>query len=100
MSSTLYTMKLIITSLQILKARITYTYKPTALGRWTRESCDIKTYRRVDLTNEDHCGVCNRDARGTPISGGLVTSNYKLENMPTISNKTYMIINDDIVFVQ
>ena len=76
-------MKLIATSLQALKNRITHSYQPTILGRWTRESCDIKTYRRVDLTNEDHCGVCN----------------YQLENMATISNKTYMIINDDIIFM-
>jgi hypothetical protein len=76
-------MKLITTSLQALKNRITHSYQPTMLGRWARESCDIKTYRRVDLTNEDHCGVCN----------------YQLENMTTISNKTYMIINDDIIFM-
>ncbi len=76
-------MKLIITSLQALKNRITHSYQPTMLGRWARESCDIKTYRRVDLTNEDHCGVCN----------------YQLDNTVTIPSKTYMIINDDIVLV-
>lgn len=92
-------MKLFTTSLQALKNRIAPTYQPTMLGRWTRESCDIKIYRRVDLTNEDHCGTCNRGTRGTPISGGFATSNYQPENIPTISNKTYMIINDDIVCV-
>lgn len=76
-------MKLFTASLQALKNRITHAYQPTMLGRWARESCDIKTYRRVDLTNEDHCGVCN----------------YQLEYTPTILNKTYIIINDDVVFM-
>ena len=76
-------MKLITASLQALKNRITHSYQPTILGRWSRESCDVKIYRRVDLTNEDHCGSCN----------------HQLENTPTISNKTYIIINDDVIFV-
>ncbi len=76
-------MKLITTSLQALKNRITHSYQPTILGRWTRESCNIKTYRRVDLTNEDHCGVCN----------------YQLEYVAISPKITYIIINDDIVFM-
>lgn len=54
------------------------------LGRWSRETCDSKTYRRVDLSNEDHCGVCN----------------YQLDAANISPNKTnYKIINDDIIYM-
>ena len=78
-------MKFITTSLQFVKKRLTYLPQPTMLGRWARESCDTKTYRRVDLTNEDHCGVCNYS----------VTA-YE-NNKDTKDN--YMILNDDIISI-
>ena len=30
------------------------------LGRWNIEACNIKTDRKIDLSNEDHCGSCNQ----------------------------------------
>ena len=75
-------MKFITTSLQFIKRRMMHSYKATMLGRWSRETCDIKTYRRVDLTNEDHCGVCNYSV--------TVSENNK---------DNYMILNDDIVHI-
>lgn len=75
-------MKFITTSLQFLKKRMMHSYQATVLGRWSRESCDTKTYRRVDLTNEDHCGVCNYPVNTIDI---------------TIDN--YKIINDDIIYI-
>lgn len=32
-------------------------HKP--LGRWNISYCDNTINRRIDLSNEDHCGVCN-----------------------------------------
>ena len=29
------------------------------LGRWNLESCMIKINTKVDLANEDHCGLCS-----------------------------------------
>jgi len=29
------------------------------LGRWNTDYCKIKINRKVDLANEDHCGVCS-----------------------------------------
>jgi pyrimidine operon attenuation protein/uracil phosphoribosyltransferase len=75
-------MKILTTSLQFLKTRIVYSQQASALGRWTRETCDIKTYRRVDLTNEDHCGVCNQP-----------------ETVPENNKDNYIILNDDIVYL-
>ncbi len=30
------------------------------LGRWNMEYCDKKTNRKIDLSNEDHCGPCGQ----------------------------------------
>ena len=29
------------------------------LGMWNREYCKIKINNKVDLTNEDYCGLCS-----------------------------------------
>ena len=31
---------------------------PTPLGRWRTEHCPIQMNKKVDLSNEDHCGPC------------------------------------------
>ena len=33
---------------------------PISLGRWKIEDCNIKMYRKIDLSNEDHCGPCGQ----------------------------------------
>jgi hypothetical protein len=33
-------------------------YKPTPLGRWNIETCNVKVNNKIDLSNEDHCGPC------------------------------------------
>lgn len=33
---------------------------PKPIGRWYRDSCENKLARKVDLTNEDHCGPCGQ----------------------------------------
>jgi len=34
--------------------------QPPILGRWTLHNCDKKNSIKVDMTNEDHCGVCDK----------------------------------------
>ena len=29
------------------------------LGRWTIDYCEDKINKKIDLSNEDHCGTCN-----------------------------------------
>ncbi len=29
------------------------------LGRWTIDYCQEKINKKIDLSNEDHCGTCN-----------------------------------------
>lgn len=28
------------------------------MGRWNNDYCDVKTNKKIDLSNEDHCGPC------------------------------------------
>lgn len=30
------------------------------LGRWTIDYCDVKVSKKIDLSNEDHCGPCGQ----------------------------------------
>ena len=30
------------------------------LGRWNLEYCDKKMNKKIDLSNEDHCGPCGQ----------------------------------------
>ncbi len=30
------------------------------LGRWTIDYCQKKINKKIDLSNEDHCGACNK----------------------------------------
>ena len=34
-------------------------HKPPVLGRWCLHY-DAVAYRKADMTNEDHCGVCDK----------------------------------------
>jgi hypothetical protein len=35
---------------------------PKPVGRWNIDYCNIKTDKKVDLSNEDHCGPCGQYA--------------------------------------
>jgi hypothetical protein len=42
----------------IIKLLLRDTPKP--VGRWKIENCNKKMNRKVDLSNEDHCGPCGQ----------------------------------------
>ena len=35
-------------------------HRPPILGRWKIDGCNDKNNTKVDMTNEDHCGVCDK----------------------------------------
>ena len=45
---------------------------PKPVGRWNIDYCNIKTNKKVDLSNEDHCGPCGQ---------------YALQKLELINNK-------------
>jgi hypothetical protein len=34
--------------------------QPVLLGRWNVVYCEKKINKKIDLSNEDHCGSCNQ----------------------------------------
>jgi hypothetical protein len=53
---------------------VTRTRVATPQGRWEINYCNIKTGRKIDLANEDHCGTCSEYAHS------------KFENKPNETN--------------
>ena len=35
---------------------------PKPVGRWRTENCNSQLNRKIDLSNEDHCGPCGQRA--------------------------------------
>jgi hypothetical protein len=35
---------------------------PKPVGRWNIDYCNIKMNKKIDLSNEDHCGPCGQYA--------------------------------------
>ena len=50
------------------------------LGRWNIEYCSKKLERKIDLSNEDHCGPCG-EYRITKINKAIIK---KDNNLPPI----------------
>jgi hypothetical protein len=48
----------------IKNAIIKYTYieTPKTLGRWSIDYCNDTLNKKIDLSNEDHCGPCGQYA--------------------------------------
>lgn len=47
------------------------------LGRWNLETCNTKINKKIDLSNEDHCGPC----------GQYIVEKKKILNKIDIINK-------------
>jgi hypothetical protein len=48
-----------LTKLKNLTPNFWYKQPKVLLGRWTIDYCDKKINKKIDLSNEDHCGTCN-----------------------------------------
>jgi hypothetical protein len=55
--------------------KLFYNNNSKPLGRWKLEYCVDKTNRKIDMSNEDHCGPCGQY---------IVT---KIENVNLSTNK-------------
>lgn len=51
-----YTMKYI----TLLKNCFSQKHPTVLLGRWNIVYCDKKINKKIDLANEDNCGVCDK----------------------------------------
>lgn len=52
-------------------------YKETRpkLGRWSLDHTESMIYRKADMTNEDHCGICEK------MRLDYIDKNIKLQNI-------------------
>jgi hypothetical protein len=50
------------------------------LGRWNIDECDITKRKKIDWSNEDHCGPCGYS--------GLVDPTNNLDKKITVSKKS------------
>jgi hypothetical protein len=48
------------------------------LGRWHLNDCNLRVNKKVDLSNEDHCGPCGQ------------------YNQPQLENKKKIIIDEEV----
>ena len=44
------------------------------LGRWRIENCNVSLNKKIDLSNEDHCGPCGQYALDK-IKKNIISSN-------------------------
>ncbi len=44
-----------------------YNQPIVLLGRWKIDYCQLKINKKIDLSNEDHCGTCNNIINNTKI---------------------------------
>jgi hypothetical protein len=59
--------------LKILKNFIPKTL-PKPLGRWNND-CYLKTNKKIDFANEDHCGPCGENVMNTKVVNFRVNKN-------------------------
>jgi hypothetical protein len=45
---------------KLLPKKTTISTSSTKLGRWNIDYCNVKIYRKIDMSNEDHCGPCGQ----------------------------------------
>jgi len=45
--------------INIVKTKL-FDYGKKPLGRWQIDYCDKKINRKIDMSNEDHCGPCGQ----------------------------------------
>lgn len=54
---------------------------PKPVGRWRMEECNVKMDKKIDLSNEDHCGPCGQ---------------YALEKIELKNNTASIDLNKDV----
>jgi hypothetical protein len=59
---------------------------PKPLGRWNND-CYMKTNKKIDFANEDHCGPCGENLLNTNV----VNSPVKLYTNKNVLNKEIII---------
>jgi hypothetical protein len=60
------------------------------LGRWNIETCKKRVDRKIDYSNEDHCGPCGLTTVASPVATAAASATAGLPS--TVRNKYPIII--------
>jgi hypothetical protein len=74
-----------ITSIKNIIKKILPKELPKPVGRWKMEKCNIKMNKKIDLSNEDHCGPCGQYILGK-YQQEIITSKNKDTNIKNSKN--------------
>ncbi len=56
-----------------------FTKQPVVqLGRWNIDYCQKKINKKIDLSNEDHCGTCNNNNNND--NNDIINNKKKMKN--------------------
>ena len=60
------------------------------LGRWNIETCKKRVDRKIDYSNEDHCGPCGTTTVASPVA--TVPTTATATGLPSTVKNQYPII--------
>ena len=60
--------------------KLTPNYTSIPLGRWRIENCNVQMNRKIDLSNEDHCGPCGQYLLEKVKLKNIVKKEIRLDN--------------------
>jgi hypothetical protein len=65
--------------IDIIKNIINRKDTKKVLGRWELDSCNIRVNKKIDYSNEDHCGPCGSESLKTALQNTYVQAPPKLD---------------------
>jgi hypothetical protein len=71
--------------------RLTIKEPKKILGRWNIETCKKRVDRKVDYSNEDHCGPCGLTTVASPVAAPL-SAGLSSTGLPSAVSNKYPII--------
>ena len=70
--------------------RLTNKEPKKILGRWNIETCKKRVDRKIDYSNEDHCGPCGLTTVASPVATAATTASAT--GLPSTVKNQYPII--------
>jgi hypothetical protein len=91
-------------SIKSLSHMISFKDSHKPMGRWRVEDCSKTLNRKIDLSNEDHCGPCGeyRKIKTMDISKPCTTNksiNDSVQLKKEMSDNFITLIIDDIKYI-
>lgn len=69
--------------------------QPKTLGRWNIDYCNVKMDKKIDLSNEDHCGPCGQYAINKTLEKSLANVNPNNNLDPNLNSSLNSNLNSN-----